>query len=185
MASTISETFVHELKIPKDRIAVLIGVKGGIKKEIEERTGTKIEVDSESGDIFIRGKDGLQIYDAKEVVQAIGRGFNPTIAMRLLKGNMVFESVNIKDYANSKPMMLRLKGRVIGESGKARRYIEEATSTHICVYGKTIGIIGDYEDAANAKQAVTSLLSGSPHSTVYNWLDKKRKFKKEKEMLLM
>jgi len=182
MASKIQEAFMHELKIPKDRIAVLIGVKGDVKKAIEEKTSTKIEIDSESGDVSIKAADGINIFDAKEVVQAIGRGFNPEVAMQLLKGDKVFESVNIKDYAKSKPMMVRLKGRVIGENGKSRRYIEEATDTNICVYGKTIGIIGDYEDAANAKQAITSLLAGSPHSSVYNFLDKKRKLKKEKEL---
>ncbi|MBW3012477.1 KH domain-containing protein [Candidatus Woesearchaeota archaeon] len=178
-----SEELMHELKIPKERIAVLIGVKGNIKKEIEEKTNTRLDIDSETGEVFIRGEDGLDIFDAKEVVLAIGRGFNPKIALTLLKADLVFDSINIKDYAKNKETIQRLRGRVIGEDGKARRFIEESTSTSICVYGKTVSIIGDYEGVADAKQAVSSLLRGAPHSSVYKWLDKKRKLKKESNLL--
>jgi ribosomal RNA assembly protein len=179
----MQDEFQYDLKIPKERVAVLIGVDGKIKKEIEEKTKTKINVDSESGEVFINGKDGLNIFDAKEVVQAIGRGFNPKIAMNLLKGDYVFEIINIKDYANSQKAMLRLKGRVIGEEGKSRRIIEELTEASISVYGKTVAIIGEPESCANAKQAIVSLLEGAPHPSVYRWLEKKRKIKKQEQML--
>jgi len=79
------EELLHELKIPKERVAVLIGKSGETKKEIEKATKTHIEVDSKEGDIFIKANDGLAIYTAKEVITAIGRGFNPEIALLLLK----------------------------------------------------------------------------------------------------
>jgi ribosomal RNA assembly protein len=177
------DLFQHELKVPKERIAVLIGVDGKVKKEIEEKTRTKLEIDSEAGDVFITGKDGLDIFHAKEVVLAIGRGFNPNIAMLILKGDYVFEIINIQDYAKTKKAELRLRGRVIGEEGKARKVIEELTEAHISVYGKTVSIIGEPESTANAKQAIISLLQGAPHSSVYTWLEKKRKFKKQQQVL--
>ena len=78
---------------------------------------------------------------------------------------------------------MRLKGRVIGEQGKARRTIENLTETDISVYGKTVSIIGEIEHVSVAKRAILSLLSGSPHSRVYSWLEKKRKEMKYREML--
>ena len=45
--------YSYELKIPKDRVAVLIGMKGNVKKAIEEETKSKINVDSKEGDIFV------------------------------------------------------------------------------------------------------------------------------------
>lgn len=177
--------FMHELKIPKERVAVLIGVNGRIKRDIEEKTNTKIDVDSEAGDVFIHGNDGLDILNAKEVVQAIARGFNPKIAITLIKGDYVLEMINIKDFAKNKDNVQRLKGRVIGENGKARRTIEELSETNISVYGKTVTIIGEPEDVANCKQAIVTLLRGSPHPSVYSWLEKKRKLKKQKEMLTL
>jgi len=45
-----------ELKIPKERVAVLIGKNGEVKKELEEYTSAKIEIDSKEGDVKITGK---------------------------------------------------------------------------------------------------------------------------------
>jgi ribosomal RNA assembly protein len=176
------DVFQHLLKVPRDRIAVLIGEKGKIKREIEDKTKTDLDIESETGDVTITGHDGLNIYTAKEVVQAISRGFNPRTAMLLLKGDYVFESVDISDFGNTKNSRIRLKGRIIGEEGKARRVIEDLTECHISVYGKTACIIGEPEEAAAAKQAIVSLLQGATHSSVYRTLEKKRKVKKQEQM---
>jgi ribosomal RNA assembly protein len=172
------EEFQYELKMPKDRVAVLIGKKGEIKKELEHNTRTHITVDSKEGDVFVRGNDAISLYTAKEIVTAIARGFNPEVAQSLLKQDYCFELIRTDDFVKSKNSQLRLKGRVIGRDGKSRRTIETLTDTYICVYGKTIGIIGLSEDVTNAKRAVESLLSGSPHSNVFRWLEKMRRDKK-------
>ena len=169
------DEFSYELKIPKDRIAVLIGSKGEIKQAIEEATHTHLEIDSSEGDIFIKGSDGLGLYQAREVVQAIGRGFNPEIALLLLKPDYSFELITMTDYHKTKKGMIRLKGRVIGKDGRSRELIEELTETHITIYGKTIGIIGEAERVPIARHALESLLNGSPHSNVYHWLEKQRR----------
>ena len=69
----------------------------------------------------------------------------------------------------------RIKGRIIGASGKARDQLEQLTDTFICVYGKTISIIGESSKVNLARRAIESLLNGSPHSNVYKWLEKKRR----------
>jgi len=169
------EEFQYELKMPKDRVAVLIGKKGKIKKEIEDNTETKVTVDSKEGDVFIRGKDALKLYTAKEVCTAIARGFNPETSQLLLKQDYSFELIRMDDFCKSKNSQIRLKGRVIGQDGKARRTIETLTETNICVYGKTIAIIGRTENVNLTRRAVESLLSGSPHSNVFRWLEKKQR----------
>jgi ribosomal RNA assembly protein len=42
-------------RIPKDRIAVLIGKRGATRKMLEEASGAGIVVDSESGDVMADG----------------------------------------------------------------------------------------------------------------------------------
>jgi ribosomal RNA assembly protein len=168
------DEFQYEVKLPKDRIAVLIGKKGQQKKELEEYTGTRIDVDSTEGDVYIKGDDALKLYAAKEVVTAVARGFNPDTALLLLKQDYCLEFLKMDEYVKSKNSQLRLKGRVIGSEGKARKNIEFLTDTSICVYGKTIGIIGTTENVANARRAVESLLQGSPHANVFRWLEKAR-----------
>ncbi|MBR9699392.1 RNA-processing protein [Candidatus Woesearchaeota archaeon] len=170
-----------ELKIPKERVAVLIGQKGATKKEVETATHTQIEVDSKEGDIFIKGKDGLDIFTAKEVCTAVGRGFNPEIALLLLKVDYCFEMVNLLD--KSKESQKRVKGRVIGAEGRTRRHIEELTETYISVFGKTISIIGTIESVQLAHKAVEMLVEGSTHSSVYKWLEKKKREMKRRSIV--
>lgn len=175
--------FRYEFIIPKERIAVLIGKKGEIKRAIEANTKTKVSIDSGEGIVKIEGEDAIKMFNAQEVVKAIGRGFNPDIAMHLLKADYMFELIDLKDYVkNKKNHLIRLKGRVIGENGKSRRIIEELSESCVCVYGKTIGIIGEVEHVAVARRAIESLLKGSPHSTVYRWLEKQRKELKRREI---
>lgn len=169
------EEYIHQLKIPRERIAVLIGSKGETKRMLEEQTQTIIQVDSEEGEVSLRGTDTLAVYKASEIVKAIGRGFNPNTALQLLKQDYCFDIINLADYVKRKNHMQRLKGRVIGTDGKARRNIGELTDTEICVFGKTISIIGQVENVAVARRAIESLVAGSMHSTVYKWLEKNRR----------
>jgi len=175
------EEFAYELRIPKERIAVLIGPKGEQKRALETETKSKIEVDSEEGDVHISGTDALLLYLAREIVRAIGRGFNPDVAMLLLKQDYGFELIGIEEYARNANDLERLRGRVIGEGGKSRRTIEELTDVRLCVFGKTIGLIGPIEHLVDARRAIESLLSGSPHAHVYRYLEKK---KKERRLML-
>lgn len=175
--------YVYELKIPRTRVAVLIGKKGEVKKRIEAETKTKVSVDSDEGDVFLSGEDALGLYSAREVITAIGRGFNPDIALLLLKQDYVFEQLDLVDYAKTKNSTTRLKGRVIGAEGKCRKLIEELSESYICVFGKSIGIIGEAESAAIAKHAIEQLLRGSQHSSVYSWLEKKRRDLKRKKLV--
>ncbi len=169
-----------EIKIPKERVAVLIGKDGETKKELEEYAVSKMEIDSKEGDVKITGEDSLKIYALKEVVRGIGRGFNPEIAKLLFKQDYVLEVVPLLDFVKHKGHFERIKGRVIGSNGKSRETIENLTGTYLSVYGKTVGIIGRAEDVVVSMKAVESLLQGSPHANVYKMLEKNRRNLKER-----
>ncbi len=177
--------FSYELKIPKDRIAVLIGPKGAQKKELEEQTHSKITIDSKEGDVFITGKDSLGLFAVREVIKAIARGFNPDIAQLLLKQDYIIEIITISDYAVKKNHVQRLRGRVIGADGKARMTIENLTETYVVIYGKTISVIGTNERALLARRALETLLEGSTHASVYKWLEKAAREIRKKEGISM
>ena len=165
--------YQEEIKIPKERIAILIGKKGETKKEIETKTETKIIVSSKEGDVTIKGEDSLKVYKAAHVIKSIGRGFNPDIALNLLNKDFCLEIVNMKDFCRkTKNDLIRIKARIIGTKGKARRILESMTGCEISVYGKTVCIIGEVERAMLAREAVEKLLAGSTHSNIYKWLEK-------------
>jgi ribosomal RNA assembly protein len=172
----------YDVKVPKERIAVIIGEKGEKKRELEDALKVKMDVDSDEGDVTLRGNDPIALFTAREVVKAIARGFNPDLAKQLLKSDYQLELVNMAEYASTKDQMIRLKGRVIGEGGKSRALIEELSETNISVYGKTIGIIGETENVTAAKRAIDALLTGAPHSTVFRLLEKLRRDMKRKNL---
>lgn len=166
----------QELKIPLERVAVLIGKKGEVKKKLEQRMDVDITVDSDEGDIIVDGEDSVAVYETAQVIKAIGRGFSPDIAQLLFDKEHMMELLNVQDYVGrSKKHMQRMKGRVIGREGRAREMIADITETHISVYGKTIGIIGRIEWVPVARQAMEMLLQGAPHGNVYKWLERKKR----------
>ncbi|MBL7147789.1 MAG: RNA-processing protein [Nanoarchaeota archaeon] len=163
---------MEQLKIPKERIACLIGKNGLEKREIEKKTKTKLKINSEEGDIIIEG-ESLNCYNCKKLIKAIGRGFNPKIALFLLNEDYYFELINIEDYSGkTKNNLIRIKSRLIGIKGRAWRTIEKMTNTYLSVYGKTVGIIGLQEDVLLAKQSLIKLLQGSKHANVYAYIEK-------------
>ena len=174
---------MHTLKIPKARIAVLIGTKGSTKKELEEYTETEIDVDSKEGVVTVKGEDAVKLYSVREMIMAIARGFSPDIARLLLKQDYVLELISLNDFADKKKQLERVRGRIIGRKGKSRELIEQLTETNVSVYGKTVGIIGLAEHVAMARQAIDMLISGSSHSTVYRKLEKFRRKLKQQRMM--
>lgn len=178
------------VKIPGDRIGALVGPDGSVKSVIERKLRVKLEVSSEDGGIEITlpasAEDPTVLFRAKEVVTAIGRGFSPDHAFRLLDDEeIIFEIIDLREIVGRSPSDLkRLKGRVIGKEGKTRRLIEELSEANISVYGHTIGIIGYPDQASIAREAVTMLIRGSLHGTVYRFLHKKRRELKKERLQL-
>lgn len=184
-------SFQHIIKLPRERIAVLIGKGGRVKQNIEKRCGVAIEVDSESGDAVITsGKDkpveSMEMFRAVEIISAIARGFSPQRAMRLLEEKeMVFQQIDLRDYTGRSPNALaRIKGRIIGEGGKSRRTIEELSGVSISVYGHTVSLIGAYREIRLATDAIDLLCRGSMHKGVYNMLQEARRHDKLDRMRL-
>ncbi|MAG38920.1 RNA-processing protein [Candidatus Woesearchaeota archaeon] len=174
--------YVHELRIPKNRIAVVIGKNGKTKKELEEYSNTNINVDSKEGVISVKGKDAVKLFFSKEMIKAIGRGFSPEVAKQLLKQDYSMEIISLNDFSDKKKQLERVRGRVIGKKGKSREIIEKLTETNISIYGKTISIIGRSENVGIARNSVEMLLDGATHSSVYKKLESFRRQMKMQEM---
>ncbi len=165
------------VKIPLDRVGVLIGKHGEVLKTVMERTKTKITVDSTNGIVVIEpatpATTPLDLMKAQDFVKAIAYGFSPDRAMRVLDEDQVLIVIDLKQYVKPSPNHLtRVKGRIIGEGGRARKNLEELTGTYISVYGDYVAIIGDYESANAAREAILMLIEGRQHSTVYRYLDR-------------
>jgi len=164
-------------RIPLDRIGVLIGPDGVTKGRLQDATGTQITVDSTGGEVTIDEsgvKDPVLALKARDVVQAMARGFSDHRAFRLLDDDAYLEVLDIKDFAHSKNRVAQVRARLIGTRGKTRRIIEELTGVDVSVLGHTISLIGGSYEMAIAREAVVMLLRGSEHRTVYRFLERKR-----------
>ena len=183
--------FEQVVKIPRDRIGVIIGKSGKVKGEIQEKCNVTIEIDSETGDaiIFSESKEPsieMEPFKAVEVITAISKGFSPRRAYRLLEGEEdTFQLIDLRDYAGkSSNSMERIKGRIIGEEGKSRKTIEDLSGAYVSVYGHTVGLIGKFEEIKLATDAVTLLSKGRSHKNVYNMLQEARRKAKLDKMRL-
>src|SRR6059036_263781 len=164
-------------RISTERIGVLIGPEGTTKERLQKATGTRISVDSTTGEVTIdetETQDPVLALKAKDVVQAMARGFSEDRAFRLLDEDAYFEVLDIKDFAHSKNRVAQIRARLIDTRGKTRRIIEELTGVDVSVWGHTIALIGGPFEMVIARDAVVMLLRGSEHKTVYRFLERKR-----------
>jgi ribosomal RNA assembly protein len=168
-----------QLKIPAERIGVLIGPRGNIKRRLEESTGTIIEINSKTGDVKIglrEGTDPSALLKTRDIVLAIGRGFSPERAFKLLDDSLFLEVIDLRSIiGRSQSELRRIKGRLIGKKGKAWKIIEETTGALLSVYGHTVSIIGDFESHRIARQAINMLLQGYSHRAVFRFLYQRRR----------
>ncbi len=164
---------IEIIRIPAERVAVVIGEHGATKALIEEKCKVHLNIEEE-GDVEIDG-ESMEIFFAKDVVKAIGRGFTPREALKLIDSDYNLYIIQLNDLIGSDKAMIRLKGRVIGEHGRMKGDIESATESYVCIYGHTIGIIARIDTMDRAKEAILMLLDGAPHNVVINYLAKARR----------
>ena len=167
------------VKIPIDRVGALVGKEGIVKSEIEKRCSVLLEIDGESGDVRVSyDADSLKEGDpfkAQEVITAIARGFSPQRAFALFEENKVLSTIDLRQYSGkSENSLARIKSRLIGSDGKARKLIEQLSGTAISIYGHTVSIIGDSDKSKIAEDALVKIASGGTHKAAYQMLQKYR-----------
>ena len=176
------------MKIGKNRIAVLIGTEGKTKREIEQKLGVTINLDSKTGDCEVLPNlehpnyKPLNVHTARKVINAINRGFNPVKAMKLIEDDYDLEVFNLFSLlGKSEKRIKRIKGRLIGRNGEMRKALERYTECYLSVYGKTASVIAVYENLQIARKAINMLIQGQPHHNVLKFLENKYNEKKKDE----
>mgnify|MGYP001772841663 CR=1 FL=1 len=153
----------EKLEVAKD-LARKISQSLGIGVAIDEKTKS-IKITPGQGDVYTA-------YKVVNVFKALGLGFSEDDAMRLLSDDYSLAVVDLRNYARNEDDYRRIKGRIIGENGKAKRVIQEYTGVKIVIGDKEVAILGRVEQVEIARRAVEMLAEGKEHSTVYKFLDK-------------
>ncbi len=167
------------VKVPLERIGVLVGKEGTVKAEIEKSCGVDLDIDGSTGDVKISYtsssvKDSNP-FKAVDVVTAIARGFSPPRAFVLLKEEKTLTLIDLREYSGkSENALTRIRSRLIGSDGKARKIIEELSETLVSIYGHTVAIIGENKESRIAQEAIEKLASGGTHKAAYQMLQRYR-----------
>jgi ribosomal RNA assembly protein len=171
--------FVYSVKVPQDRVEY---IKKNLKKILNDED---VEIEIKDNEIILKSEDSWKAYKLKNILEAIGRGFEVDKALLLKSDDYAFEIIDIPSIIRSKaPNQLeRVRARVIGTKGRAKRNFESLGECHLSIKGKTVSIIGDSTFIDDVREAIEMLIRGAPHSRVYRWLEQKKKQRRFYSML--
>ena len=149
-----------------------------VRKEIEKALDIKINITKDG--IEINGPEEFNDYIAIQVIQAVEMGFQLPSALKLKDEGFMFEKMQIKSQARPS-RLATIKGRLIGKEGRVLETLSELTGCDIKIKGYEVGIIGRTSDIKFAINALTNLIHGSPHSSVYAYLERSRHLREMRE----
>ena len=173
---------IEYLKVPKDRVGVIIGTHGSTKAQIEEKGEVVLDIDSVEGTVSIES-DSLSILNATEVINAIARGFSPEKAFRIFEDEQItLDIIDLSKVTDTPKELKRIMGRIIGKEGRTREALENLTGANVSIYGKTVSTIGYVDQIQTVRKAIEMLAEGSKHAAVYSFLERKRQELKRSQM---
>ncbi len=165
------------LNIPQERVGVLIGKNGEIKKKIEEETKAKIQV-QQDGTVKVEynAEDPESYFKLRRIADAISCGFSGEDALRLLDDNLVLKIIDLRDFAGESSSRIKIiKGRIIGKDGKVWKKIEKLSGAKLALHKYTLGIMGEDESCEIAFKTILKILKGAQFSTAFKYLERQRK----------
>ncbi|KNE69664.1 hypothetical protein AMAG_14219 [Allomyces macrogynus ATCC 38327] len=162
--------------IPPHRLTPLKKEWLQIYTPLVEHMGLQVRFNLKSKCVELRScaetKEPSSLQKGHDFVKAFAVGFDVTDALALLRLDDLFlDSFEIKDVKTlNGDHLSRAIGRIAGKNGKTKFTIENASRTRIVVADTKIHILGSFQNIRVAKDAVVSLILGSPPGKVYSTL---------------
>jgi ribosomal RNA assembly protein len=155
--------------IPEKRMGFVVGKEGNVKKDIEKYGNVKIKAENSS--LTLIG-ESLNIMKASEVIKAIGIGFAKEQAFELFQEKNQLFTFDIGKLI-PETQSERVIGRIIGESGKVKVYLEEKLELKIFISNEIAAAIGDAMRAQVFREVLEKLMKGATHASVYKHIDRR------------
>jgi len=161
------------IAVRPERLGVIIGKDGENKAALERAFKVVLTVDSKTSTVYIAPAEGgtpFEVLRARQAIEAISLGFSVEDALKLSEDNWCFEIIDLSEVSRNESDLRRIKARIIGEEGKAKKNIEQMARVKVVVGDKVVGIIGECDNVEIARRAITMLIEGRTHGSVYGYL---------------
>lgn len=159
--------------VSPERLGFIIGKSGQGIMALEETFNVKIEVDSKTSTVYISPKENatpLEVMRAKQAIEALSLGFKLEDVLSLSDDEWCLEVIDLSELARNLDDLRRIKARIIGEEGKARKNLEQMSGVKIVIGDKMVGLLGECGNVNVARKAVLMLARGRTHGGVYGYL---------------
>jgi len=173
--------------VPPEKARTVLRNGGRIRRLMREHFDVSLAVDEETGGVSVSytpDKAADAYLGVTKIMSAISTGFDEAQIRDMIERDLSFVALDLEEMVGGRASTLtRIKGRIIGEKGRAKQKIESATGCALSIYGNKVGILGPSETTDIAGEAVQRLSSGFQHQTVYRFLESRmRRLKQEHEL---
>ncbi|KAI0797608.1 hypothetical protein C8Q75DRAFT_709284 [Abortiporus biennis] len=166
-----SET--RRIPIPPHRMTPLKKEWVNIFGPLTEMLGLQVRMNVQRRCVEIRTSKATKevgaLQKGADFVKSFALGFDVNDAIALLRlDDLYLDSFEIKDVKTLHGDHLsRAIGRIAGQDGKTKFTIENASRTRIVLADTKIHILGSFQNIKIARDAIVSLILGSPPGKVY------------------
>lgn len=166
-----SET--RKVPIPPHRMSPLKSSWTKIYPPLVEHLKLQVRMNVKSRAVEVRTSkhttDLGALQKGEDFIKAFTLGFDVDDAIALLRlDDLYIETFEIKDVKTLQGDHLgRAIGRIAGKDGKTKFAIENASKTRVVLADQKIHILGGFKNIHVAREAIVSLILGSPPGKVY------------------
>ncbi|RFU24491.1 hypothetical protein B7463_g11846, partial [Scytalidium lignicola] len=164
---------MRKVPIPPHRLSPLKATWPKIFPVVVEHLKLQIRMNIKTKAVELRTSkhttDPGALQKGADFISAFSLGFDIDDAIALLRlDDLYIQSFEIRDVKTLNGEHLgRAIGRIAGKDGKTKFAIENATRTRIVLADSKIHILGGFKQIGIAREAVVSLILGSPPGKVY------------------
>jgi len=163
----------RKVPIPPHRMSPLKSTWPKIYPPLVEHLKLQVRMNVKNKAVELRSSkhttDPGALQKGEDFVKAFALGFDVDDAIALLRlDDLYIETFEIKDVKTLQGEHLgRAIGRIAGKDGKTKFAIENASRTRVVLADQKIHILGGFQNIHIAREAIVSLILGSPPGKVY------------------
>ncbi|CAJ0754747.1 15605_t:CDS:2 [Entrophospora sp. SA101] len=166
-------TQMRKINVPANRFTPLKKEWRKIYEPLVKHLNLQIRMNTKTNNVELKTSkyttDPSALQKAADFVKAFMMGFDVDDAIAILRvDDLYIDSFDIKDVKTLEGDHLsRAIGRIAGKNGKVKFAIENTSKTRIVLADSSIHILGSFQNIRVAKDAIVSLILGSPPGKVY------------------